>query len=182
MSCLNGVLIVCSLLAPCVASAQTSAQTAAQSSPANWPTRPVTLIIPYAPGSNTEFEPRLYASKLTETYGKQFLLDFRPGGGTLLAAQYTAKAPADGHTLMVITATFPLLPLMFRDAGFDPIKAFAAVWQMSKRSTLFVISNSLPASNVREYIANARANPGKVNFATTGIGVPSICTLSGCTA
>ena len=170
MSRLNTVLIVCSLLAPCAASAQTSAQTAAQSSPANWPTRPVTLIIPYAPGSNTEFEPRLYASKLTEISGKQFLLDFKPGGGTLLAAQYAAKAPGDGHTLMVITATFPLLPLMFRDAGFDPIKSFTAVSQMSKRSTLFVISNSLPASNVREYIAYARANPGKVNFATTGTG------------
>ena len=166
MSPLIGVLIVCSLLAPFTAVAQTSAQ----SSPANWPTRPVTFIIPYAPGSNTEFEPRLYASKLTEASGKQFLLDFKPGGGTLLAAQYAAKAPADGHTLMVITATFPLLPLMFKDAGFDPIKSFTAVSQMSKRSTLFVISNALPASNVREYIAYARANPGKVNFATTGTG------------
>jgi len=98
------------------------------------------------------------------------VLDFKPGGGTLVAAQYVAKAPGDGYMLMVVTATFPLLPLVHKDTGFDPVKAFTGVSQMSKRSSLIVISNSLPVNNVKEYIAYARANPRKVNFGTSGLG------------
>ena len=155
------VLLACSLFASSVAMAQTT--------PANWPVRPVTFVIPYAPGSATETDSRLYANKLTENLGQQFVLDFKPGGSTLIAAQYTARAAGDGHTLMIITATFPLLPLMFKDSAFDPIKSFAAVTQMSERSTLFVISNSLPASNVKEYIAYSRANPEKLRMVTPGV-------------
>jgi len=162
MTRIKGILLACSLLAPGVAQAQTS--------PANWPARPVTFIIPYAPGSGTETDSRLYANKLTENLGQQFVLDFKPGGSTLIAAQYTARAPGDGYTLMIITATFPLLPLMFKDSSFDIIKSFSAVSQMSERSTLFTISNSLPASNVKEYIAYGKANPGKINVGTSGAG------------
>jgi tripartite-type tricarboxylate transporter receptor subunit TctC len=162
MSRIHGVLFACSLFASSVALAQTS--------PANWPTRPVTLVIPYAPGSATETDSRLYANKMSENLGQQFVLDFKPGGSTLIAAQHTAKAPGDGYTLMVVTATFPLLPLMFKDSSFDIIKSFTGISQMSERSTLFVISNSLPASNVKEYIAYAKANPGKINVGTSGQG------------
>ena len=158
----RSVLLACLLMAPWAAIAQTT--------PANWPTRPVTFIIPVAPGSNTEFEPRMYAGKLSETLGRQFVLDFKPGSGNMIAAQYVAKAAGDGHTLMVVNATFPLLPVIHKDAPFDPIKSFTAVSQMSKRSTLFVMSNSAPFSNVREYVAYAKANPGKVNFALSGLG------------
>ncbi len=164
MSRIKSVLLACSLLVPWAASAQTSAQTTT----ANWPTRPVTFIIPGAPGSNTEFEPRMYAAKMSESLGKQFVLDFKPGGGNIIAAQYVAKAAADGHTLMVVNATFPL-QVFFKDAP-DPIKSFTAITQMSKRSTLFVMSNTAPFSNIREYIAYGKANPGKINFATVGLG------------
>ena len=162
MSRIDGVLLACSLLAPCTALAQTSA--------ANWPTRPVTMVIPVAPGSNTEFEPRMYATKMSESLGRQFVLDFKPGSGNMVAAQYVAKAAGDGHTLMVINATFPLMPVIFKDAPVDAVKSFAAISQMSKRSTLFVMSNSAPFSNVREYIAYGKANPGKINFALSGLG------------
>ena len=162
MSRISGVLLACSLLAPCAALAQTP--------PSNWPTRPVTMVIPVAPGSNTEFEPRMYATKMSESLGRQFVLDFKPGSGNIVAAQYVAKAAGDGHTLMVINATFPLLPILFKDAPFDPIRSFAAVAQMSKRSTLFVMSNSAPFGNVREYIAYGKANPGRINFALSGLG------------
>ena len=162
MSRIDGVLLACSLLAPYTALAQTS--------PANWPTRPVTMVIPVAPGSNTEFEPRMYATKMSESLGRQFVLDFKPGSGNMVAAQYVAKAAGDGHTLMVINATFPLMPVIFKDAPVDAVKSFAAISQMSKRSTLFVMSNSAPFSNVREYIAYGKANPGKINFALSGLG------------
>jgi len=164
MSRINGVLLACSLLASGPALAQT------QTTPANWPTRPVTLIIPVPPGSNTEFEPRLYAAKMSESLGRPFLIDFKPGGGNMIAAQHVAKSAGDGHTMMVVNATYPVMPLMFKDAPFDPIKSFAAVAQMSERSTLFVMSNSAPFSNIREYIAYGKANPGKINFALSGIG------------
>ena len=161
MSRINSVLLACSLFA---------SSAIAQTSPANWPTRSVTFVIPYAPGSATETDSRLYANRLSENLGQQFVLDFKPGGSTLIAAQYTARAAGDGHTLMIITATFPLLPLMFKDTSFDVIKSFAAVTQMSERSTLFVISNTLPAANVKEYIAYGKANPGKINIGTSAAG------------
>ena len=167
MSRPDKALLACSLL---VITLSASSVALAQTSPASWPTRPVTFVIPYAPGSNTEHEPRLYANKLNETPGRQFVLDFKPGAGSLLAAQYVAKVPGDGHTLMVVAAVFPLLSLVHKDPGFDPVKSFAAVSQMSKRSSLIVISNSLPVNNVREYIAYARANPRKVNFGNSGLG------------
>ena len=156
---LHSLLLACSLIAAPPVLAQ---------SPANWPTRPVTFIIPGSPGSNTEFEPRMYAAKMSESLGRQFVLDFKPGGGNIIAAQYVAKAAGDGHTLLVVNATFPLL-VFYKDAP-DPVKSFAAVSQMSKRSTLFVMSNQAPFSNVREYIAYGKANPGKINFATVGLG------------
>jgi len=162
MSRIHEVLLACSLFVPFAAIAQTS--------PGDWPARTVTFVIPYSPGSATESDSRLYANKMSESLGKQFVLDFRPGGGTLIAARYVAREEGDGHTLMVVTPAFPLLPLTFPDAGFDPIKSFVGVSQMSKRSTLFVLSMSAPFSNIKEYIAYAKANPGKINFASSGIG------------
>ena len=161
MSRLKPVLLACTVFAVSPVLAQAPA--------ASWPARPVTMVIPVSPGSNTEFEPRLYATKMSESTGRPFVLDFKPGGGNLIAARYVAKAAGDGHTLMVINATFPLMPIIFADAP-DPAKSFAAVSQMSKRSTLFVMSNTAPFSNVREYIAYGKANPGKINFALSGLG------------
>jgi len=148
-------------LAPALAQAQTSA--------ASWPTRPVTFVIPVAPGSNTESEPRLYASKMSDALGRPFVLDFKPGGANVIGSRYVAQSAGDGHTLLVANANFPLMQFLANDAP-DPIKAFAPVSLMSKRSTLFVMSNAAPFSGIREYIAYGKANPGKINFGVSGLG------------
>jgi tripartite-type tricarboxylate transporter receptor subunit TctC len=162
MSRIHDVLLACSLFAPFAAIAQTS--------PADWPTRTVTFVVPSAPGSATETDTRLYANKMSESLGKPFVLDFKPGGSGLIGAKYAAKAAGDGHMLMMVNANYSLLPLMFPDPSFDPLKSFIPVSQVSERSTLFVLSMSAPFSNVKEYIAYAKANPGKINFAISGIG------------
>jgi tripartite-type tricarboxylate transporter receptor subunit TctC len=164
MSRFNSALLACS-----VSVFAAAGPALAQAPVSSWPARPVTVVIPVSPGSNTEFEPRLYTAKMTESLGKAFVLDFKPGSGNLIAARYVAKAAGDGHTLMIVNATFPLTQIIFKEAP-DPVKAFAAVAQMSKRSTLFVMSNTAPFNNVKEYIAYGKANPGKINFALSGLG------------
>jgi tripartite-type tricarboxylate transporter receptor subunit TctC len=154
---LTGTLLAA---APALAQAQAAA---------SWPARPVVFVIPVAPGSNTELEPRMYANKMSEALGKPFILDFKPGAANVVGSRYVAQSAGDGHTLLVANANFPLMQFLVKDAP-DPVKAFAPVSLMSKRSTLFVISNSAPFSGIKEYIAFGKANPGKINFGVSGLG------------
>ena len=136
----------------------------------NYPSRPVTMIVPFAPGAATDLEGRIYATRLSEVMGQQFLLDFKPGGSMTLGLTQVARQKPDGHTLIFVTSTYSLLPLMFRDLPYDPIRNFAQVSLLSKRGTLLVVSNNLPVRNVQEYVAYARVHPGEINFATSGNG------------
>ena len=134
----------------------------------NYPTRPVTIVAPYAPGAGAEIEGRVWANELSKNLGQQFVMDFKPGAAQILGLNYAAKQKPDGYTLAWITSTYSLLPLMEREKGFDTYKDFDPVTLMSKRSALLVVSNSLPVKNMQEYIAYAKANPGAVNFARPG--------------
>ena len=164
----TAAMLVCSLFAASLFTA-TPALVQAQTTAASWPARPVTFVIPVAPGSNTESEPRLYANKMSEALGKPFVLDFKPGAANVLGSRYVAQSAGDGYTLLVGNANFPLMQLIVKDAP-DPGKAFAPVSLMSKRSTLFVMSNSAPFNGIKEYIAYGKANPGKINFGVSGLG------------
>ena len=135
-----------------------------------YPSRPVTIIVPVAPGAATETEGRMWSAKLGEAIGQQFVMDFKPGGSGTLALTYTARQKPDGYTLAYVTSSYPILPLLFTDLPIDLIKGLEQVSLLSKRGGLLVVSNNLPVRNVQEYIAYARANPGKINFATSGNG------------
>ncbi len=136
----------------------------------NWPTRPVTLIIPYAPGAGTDIDSRLIAGKLTENLKQQFVVDYKPGGGTTIGMTAAARSAPDGYTLFAVSATYPMSQLLYKDLPYDPFKALVPLSQMSKRTTMLVIHPSVPVKNMQEYIAYARANPGKINFASIGAG------------
>jgi len=136
----------------------------------SYPSRPVTIVAPLAPGAATENEGRIYANKLSEMLGQQFVLEFKPGAATTVGLGYVARQKPDGHTLAFVNATYPLLPLIFQDLSFDAIRSFEQVSLLSKRGAFLVVANSLPVKSIQEYIAFARARPGEINFGTSGNG------------
>lgn len=154
--------VIMGALAPLAASAQDS-----------WPTRPVTIITATAAGGSADIEARLYAKKLGENTGQTFLVDPRPGAGGRLGPSVVAKAQPDGNTLLAVTGSFTLAPALFRTLPYDSMKDFAPVSLLTRRTTMLIANVNFPARNVSEYIAHARANPGKINFATSGLGNPT---------
>jgi tripartite-type tricarboxylate transporter receptor subunit TctC len=141
-----------------------------QGSAAPYPSRTVMMVVPFAPGGGTDIEGRTFANKLSENLGRQFVLDYKPGAAMTIGMSYAAKAAPDGYTVLFVSANYSLVPIAVKDLPYDPTKVFAPVSLLSKRSALMVVHPSLPAKNVKEYIALARARPGEINFATGGPG------------
>jgi len=142
----------------------------AQSAADAWPAKPVTIIVPTNPGGSTDLEGRLYAQKLNENTGRTFLVDFKPGAGNAIGAAYVAKAAPDGYTLLLMSPSSLLSPLVYPQMAPDPVKDFAHVSLMSKRPSLILANPGLPANNLREFLAYAKANQDKVNIGTSGAG------------
>ena len=136
----------------------------------NYPSRPVSIVIAFGPGASTDIETRIYTQKLTEYTGQPFVIDYKPGAGTTIGSAFVARAAPDGHTLYAITGSFNTSAALFPKLAYDPIKDFAPISIMSGRTTLIVTHPDRPYKTLKEYIAYARANPGKVNVATTGAG------------
>ena len=139
----------------------------------SWPTRPVTIVTATAAGGSADIEARLYAKKLADNTGQSFIVDARPGAGGRLGPSVVAKAAPDGHTLLAVTGSFTLAPALFRTLPYDSLKDFAPVSLLTKRTTLLLAHAAFPPKNVPEYIAYVKANPGKINFATSGLGNPT---------
>ncbi len=137
---------------------------------ATYPSKPVTMIIPLAPGGPVDSEMQIYLPKLREVFGQSFIVDFKSGAAGTIAATHVAKAAPDGYTLLVINSAFTIFPAVYKDLPFDFLRDFAPITLMSKRPLLLMVPASFPAKTYAEYIAYARANPGKINFGTTGAG------------
>jgi tripartite-type tricarboxylate transporter receptor subunit TctC len=142
----------------------------AQGSAATFPSRAVTVILPFAPGGPTEPEARLEIRKAGDLLGQPFVLDFKPGAATSIGAHHVIKSKPDGHTLLVTAASLTVFPAFYTDLPFDITKDLAYVSLMSKRPTALLVTPSFPARSFKEYIAYVRANPGKVNMGTSGSG------------
>ncbi len=136
----------------------------------DYPSRPVTLIVPFGAGGSTDIEARLYAQKLTEYSGQAHLVDFKPGASTTIGSAFVAKAVPDGYTLLATNNSFTTSPALYKSLSYDPVKDFAPVSLMSKRTTVIVAYPGTPYNSIPEYIAYTRAHPGQVNLATVGIG------------
>ena len=135
----------------------------------NYPNKPI-RIITGAPGGGIDYTARMVAQGLTATFGQQVIVDNRGGGGGIMAGEMTAKAAPDGYTLMVYSNNIWLLPYLQNNVHFDPVKDFTPISQISSAPNTLVVNPSLPVTTVRELIAYAKANPGKLNFAHGGIG------------
>ena len=142
----------------------------AQGAADSFPSRPVAIIVPLAAGGPNDSEARLYAAKLNALLGQQFSVESRAGASGTIGANYVAKSAPDGHTLLLTGGSFTTSAALYKDLPYDAIKDFAPVSLMSLKHFVLVVPASSPIRNVSEYLAYARANPGKLNYATTGVG------------
>ena len=145
----------------------------AQAQPAAYPQRPIRLVVPYAPGGPTDVVGRMLLERLSGAFGQPVVLDNKPGAGGNIGAELVARAPADGYTMM-LTAAAPIVinPYLYSRMPYDAQRDFVPVVLATTAHTFMVVPASLPVTSVRELIALARAQPGKLNFASSGIGTP----------
>ena len=142
----------------------------AQSAADSFPSKPITMVVPLAPGASVDIETRLYAHRLSENLKSQVVVDYKPGAGTMLGAGYVAKAPADGHTLLSTSSSFAAASALYESLPFDPIKDLAPISLMSKAPYMLLVHPSVPAKSIQEFVALAKSKPGKINFGTSGQG------------
>lgn len=136
-----------------------------------YPAKPVRIIVAFSAGGGNDVIARLVAQKLTAAYNRPFVVENRPGAGGAIAGETAAKAPADGYTLLLASvATQAINPHLIRNLPYDPLKDFDAVCLIASAPALLVIHPTLPARNVREFVALARARPGQLDYASSGNG------------
>jgi tripartite-type tricarboxylate transporter receptor subunit TctC len=139
----------------------------------DYPSRNVSFIVPTGPGAATDLLARILAAKLTERLGKSFVVENRPGAGTVIAANAVAKAVPDGYTLLMGTSTpLAINVSLHKKLPYDPVRDFAPLALIATVPFVLVVNNDLPATTVRELIALARERPGAFSYASTGSGSP----------
>src|SRR6266581_1849359 len=137
----------------------------------DYPSRPITLIVPYAAGGGNDLMARTAAEKMSKTLGHQIVIENRGGAGGSIATRAIAKAAPDGYTLgLGGTGTLAINPTLYGNVGYDPRKDFAPIGLIGTSALVLVIHPSIPAHNVNELIAYAKANPGKLSYASAGVG------------
>jgi len=153
--------IACALMA--------AAPAAAQRLEADYPKRPIRVIVPVPPGGGVDAMARGLAPLLTTRFGQPIVIDNRPGGGGSVGAELTAQAVPDGHTVMITGSAFVLHSLLYR-ARYDPVRDFAPITQLVEHPYVLLTSAAIPATTVREFIAWAKTVKGGVNYASSGNG------------
>ena len=135
----------------------------------DYPTKPLRLIIPFAPGGSVDIVARLIASKLGDQLGQQVTPDNRPGAGGIIATELAVKAPPDGHTLLLVSLAHAVNPWIYK-VNYDPQRSIAFVAMLGNGASVLTVHPSVPATTVQELIALARRKPGEYAFAHAGVG------------
>ncbi len=137
---------------------------------ADYPERPVRMIVPYAPGAGQDITGRLLAQRLTDAWAQQVVVDNRPGAGSNIGSEMGARAPADGYTLLLANEAMAINATLTRKLPFDPLKDLAAVSLIVINPRIFVVHPAVPATNIKELVAFARTKPGGVSYGSSGVG------------
>jgi len=140
---------------------------------ADYPARPIRLIVGFAPGGGTDIVARIVANKLDDALRQRVIVDNRPGAGQIIAAELTARGTPDGYTVFMAAAGFTILPAFNKKLPFDPVRDFSAIIMTARAPNVLVVSTSLGARSVKNLIALARAKPGQLSFGSGGVGAPS---------
>jgi tripartite-type tricarboxylate transporter receptor subunit TctC len=158
------------LAAPVVLSALLMVAAPAAAAAADYPSRPLRLLVPFPPGGGVDLLARMLGNRLAEALGQQVVVDNRAGGGGVIATEIAAAAPADGYTLLLgFIGPLAISPAISK-LPYDPMRDFAALDLLASSYHILVINPSIPARSVREFIALAKSRPGKLNYASSGAG------------
>lgn len=166
-------------IAATVTSAVAASIVLATAAPAGWgqtapspayPAKLVRIVNPVAAGGNQDIVARAYAEQFSKSFGQQFVVESRPGNSAIVGTRFVKAAPADGYTLLAISNTFARTPTMIKEAGYDPLKDFAAISMTSDTPLVFAINPALPVRTVKEFIALAKQRPGEISSGSSGSG------------
>jgi len=162
---LTGARLICLLLALACAG------TALAAAGSDYPRRPIRMIVAFSPGGGTDITARIAAQGIGEGLGQTVIVDNRPGSGGIIGTQMAARAQPDGYTLITGgTGSHAINPALYPDLPYDPVRDFAPVSLVASTPYLMVVTNALPAKSVREFISVAKADPGRLNMASSGAG------------
>jgi tripartite-type tricarboxylate transporter receptor subunit TctC len=158
----------CAVLTALIAAVSAGAAPAAAQT---YPSRPITLVVPFPPGGSATIIARIIADKMSEGLGQQIVIDNRGGAGGSIAARQVAKSAPDGATLLLaFTGTLAVSPLIFANVGYDPRKDFAGIGLIGMAPSVLAVNPSVPARSVADLIGIAKAEPGKIQYGSPGIG------------
>jgi tripartite-type tricarboxylate transporter receptor subunit TctC len=159
---INSVRFVLAVLAACIASAAFAQ---------GYPSKPVKMVVGFSPGGGTDILARIVAQKLSDTWGQSVVVENRPGASATIGAGIVAKAPPDGYTLAMGQLTpNAIAPALFKDLSYDAMKDFVPIILVGTSPNVLVVNPAVPAKTVAELIAHAKANPGKLTYASSGAG------------
>ena len=136
----------------------------------HYPSRLITVIAPITAGTTIDILARLYADRLSKRFGQQVVVVNRPGAGGLIAAQAVASSPPDGYTLIFVNSGHTILGALNKNLPFDPVRDFAGVSLVGEAPTIVTVPPALDVSNLKEFVARAKARPGTINYGSAGIG------------
>jgi tripartite-type tricarboxylate transporter receptor subunit TctC len=136
----------------------------------DYPARPILLVVPYPAGGGNDVLARLVAAKMSATLGQPIVIENRGGAGSTIGTRDVARSTPDGYTLLIATSSLAINPQLYPDTAYDPVKDFAPIGLIAKSPNLVLVNPALPARNIADLIALAKRDPGKLDFASTGIG------------
>ena len=144
----------------------------------DYPNKPVKWIVPYPPGGTTDVLARIIAQWLTEKMGQTFIIENKPGGGNNIGTELAIKAPADGYTVLLVNPAHGINATLYKDLPFNVLRDVQPVAGLVKSPNVMEVTNDFPAKTVKEFIDYCKANPGKINMASSGSGTS--VHMSGC--
>ena len=138
-----------------------------------WPAKPIRMIVPFAPGGGTDIQARLFAAKLQPAFGQTVIVDNRPGAGGNIGAELVAKAPPDGYTMLFQSSSLAINQALYSKLNYSAVRDLAPILLVSSTPLVLLVHPSVPAKNVKELIALAKARPDQLNYASTSAGSTS---------
>jgi len=135
-----------------------------------YPTKPIRMIVPFAPGGGTDHLARTLAKKMGDVFEQTVVVDNRAGAGGIVGTDLAAKAAADGHTILMTSSAHTIIPATYGKLPYEPLKDFAPITLLTAQPYLMVVHPTVPATTVKEFIALAKSRPGKLNYASGGTG------------
>ncbi|MBI4291403.1 MAG: tripartite tricarboxylate transporter substrate binding protein [Betaproteobacteria bacterium] len=137
-----------------------------------FPNKPIRIVVPFTPGGGNDVYGRVIGQKLQERLGQPAVVENKPGAGGNIGAEFVAKSAADGYTLLVVQSGITMVPWVSKSVPFDVLKDFAPLGIGTTQPMVVVVANNIPVKSIKELIAHAKANPGRLSYATPGVGTP----------